>query len=499
MFKDVRNIIKHSSIYSFGNVISKAIGIILIPIYTKVIAVELFGVYSILEIIQQFTVGFLHLGLPNALFRWLSLEKHEKKSDSILFSVFITLVMVSFLQFILTLLVNEKLSNLFFKTEIYGKIIIVISMIISFRLLNNVGLFYLRYKQKSIMFIIISISKFFLQLVVTIYFVAFMKIGILGIFWGQLAGDMLAFFILLFVLYRNFTIYFEYKIIKNMIAFGFPLTFSGISSRILNMGDRFILLLLTNKAIVGMYALGYKFANLLKTIVIKAFQTAFIPSAWKKFEEGNAQRFCSLMLTYYIFISFWISLFISIYAKGIIHLFARDTSYWPAYKIIPIAIFSISIRGMFTVFKMGLQFKKQTKYHALIVVIGALLNVILNFLLIPGLGMVGAALATLLSFIFIAIAGYKISDKYYPVNYQWKRIVLISITTFIIYIISLPLNRLELVWRITFKFVLLGSYPLLLYFFKFYNKDELARIKGAWKKWTNLKKMKRNVKNIKLE
>ena len=282
MFKDIKNLIKHSSIYTFGNFASKILGILLVPLYTKVIAVELYGIYSILEVTQQFLVGILHLGLPNALIRWLSLDEYKNKKESIIFSVFISTLSIGIFIFLIIFGFRNLISNLFFSTSQYANSLIVVGIIIAFRLLNRIGLTHLRFKEKSILFITISISRFFLQLIVTIYLVAYLKVGIIGIFGGQLAGEIISFLFLFPYLTERYSSNFDFQETKKMLSYGYPLAFSGISSRILNIGDRYILGYLTNWGLVGMYSLGYKFANLVDSMFIKSFRTAFIPQAWKK-------------------------------------------------------------------------------------------------------------------------------------------------------------------------------------------------------------------------
>ena len=499
MYKDVKNLIKHSSIYTFGNVISKFLGILLVPLYTTVISVELYGIYSILEITQQFLTGILSIGLPGALIRWLSLEKNQNKRGSLLFSVYVTTLSLSLLTILFIFVFKTGISKLFFKSSNYANCLVILSVIIGLRLVNNVGLSYIKFEEKSILFITISISRFFIQLLVTIYLVAILKVGIIGIFGGQLTGEFISFLFLAKYLISEIDIKFDYTETKKMLMYGFPLIFAGISNKILNIGDRYILGYLTNWAIVGIYSLGYKFANLVDTIFIKSFRTAFQPKAWKKLKQKNAGKFYSKMLTYYVFFIFWVALFISVYAKGIIHLFARDRSYWDASMIAPLAVFAISIRGMFSIVTMGINIKKKTKFFAYITTFSAVLNVLLNFGLIPLYGMIGAALATLISFLFMVMAGYFISYKLYPVKFEWLRIGKIILTIGITYFVSYTVNPLPIIARIVLKLILLLLYPIIIYFFGFYDSSEIVRIQGAWKKWRDPKKWIENIKDIKLQ
>jgi len=498
MFKDLRNVTKHSSVYFLGNFISKIIGIILLPLYTKVILVEAYGIYSIFEVTIQFGQSILHFGIPNAIFRWLNLEEYKNKRGSIIFTSQLFLLGITCIIILLAFIFKNNLSILCFQTIEYELFFPVIAIILGLSLLLKIPLALIRIEEKSLLYISITISRFILQLVFTIYFVAILKIGIIGIFYGQLIGEIVAVIGLLIYMINKVCLRFEYKILKDMISFGFPLTFSDLSNRILNMGDRYILGFLTNVSVVGVYSLGYKLANLIDTLIINSFRTAFIPIAWKKFKEHNAKRFYAKLLIYYTFIVFWISLFIAVYAKGIIHTLALNKSYWDASNIVAIVVLAIAVKGTSSIIKMGLQFTKKTKLIAYIVLSAAALNIILNFLLIPLTGMYGAAFSTLISFLYIAFVTYFVSNKYYPITFEWIRLLKILFTSLLLYFISYLLNPLSFIWRIVLKFVLLCTYPIILYLICFFQKQEISRIKGAWKKWKSIKNIHKNVKSISL-
>lgn len=499
MFKDIRNLIKHSGVYSIGNILSKAIGVVLIPLYTKFLTVGQFGIYAIFEVTIQLSAGILHFGLSEALFKWLSKENINYKKSNILFTSIIFILLISFFIIIPVFFLNEKLSQIVFNNSLYKGSFLVTSFLIGARLINNHMLSYIRFKEKSIFFVAATTSQFLIQLISTIYFIVYLRLGILGILLGRLSGEIILLIVQLPYILKNIDFGFKYKELKEMLKFGIPLAFSGLSGRILHIGDRYILGLLTNMSIVGMYSLGYKFANLLFTLFGSSFNKAYIPLAWKKYKKPNAKRFYSKTLTYYTFLLLWMALFISIFSKGIIHLFASRASYWDAYKIIPIILLAKVVRSQFAVIKMPLLFKNQTGKIAYIITSAAALNVGLNFILIPDFSMMGAAFATLISFLVIPSTAYLLAKRYYAINYAWKRILILFAVAFSFYFTSIIFNIFPLTFRIIVKFMLILFFPLLLYVINFYSDMEKSRIKGAFKKWLNLKKLKNNISNINLK
>lgn len=394
---------------------------------------------------------------------------------------------------------KEQLSIFALNDISYKDCFMVTAILIGIRLLNNLTLSYIRFKEKSIFYVIATTGQFLIQLLATIYFIVYLEFGILGILLGRLCGELISQIIQVPYITKKINFKFEYIQLTKMIKFGFPLAFSGISGRILHIGDRYILGFLSNMSVVGMYSLGYKFANLIFTLFGRAFNKSYIPLAWKQYKKPNAKRFYAKSLTYYTFLLLWMSLFISIFSKGIIHLFATRAEYWGAYKIIPIVLLAKVIRSQFTVIKMPLQFKNKTSIIAYVITAAAALNIGLNFILIPKFSMMGAAFATFISFLGIPLVAYIFANKYYKINYEWNRVAVLFGIALSVYFISLLFNPLHRTVRIICKFLLALAVPYLLYLIRFYTKSELSRIKGAWNKWKNLDKLKENISKINIK
>ena len=251
-----------------------------------------------------------------------------------------------------------------------------------------------------------------------------------------------------------------------MIRFGLPLTLSSLGGMLLTMGDRYILKIYSPLTEVGQYTLGYKFASVVNLVFVQAIQLAWPAIAWKKIKEPNAKRFISKILTYYSFVIIWAVLAISLFAEGIIHKLALNQSYWASSKIVPIIALSYALNGIYFLVGFIFHYKNKTQYLPLIVILSTVLNIGLNFIFIPSWGMEGAAIATLISYFMMSILTYKFAQKFYTINYELRKIVLLLIISI----------------RIILKFVLILSFPLMFLPFNFYEKIELQRIKEYLRK-----------------
>ncbi|MEA1972113.1 MAG: polysaccharide biosynthesis C-terminal domain-containing protein, partial [Candidatus Cloacimonadota bacterium] len=135
-------------------------------------------------------------------------------------------------------------------------------------------------------------------------------------------------------------------------------------------------------------------------------------------------------------------------------------------------------------FSLATHYIKQTKYNGYIVMIAAVINIFLNFILIPIFNIYGAAIASILSMLFMIFSFYKISQRLYFIPFEISKLFkLVTIAT-TLFLLSFSFFDFGIVMRIFLKFCLIVIYPFILYFVGFYEKVELQRIKNFFKKWS---------------
>jgi uncharacterized membrane protein len=107
----------------------------------------------------------------------------------------------------------------------------------------------------------------------------------------------------------------------------------------------------------------------------------------------------------------------------------------------------------------------------------------------------GAAVATSLSQLLYLVLVWKYSQKYFYVPYEWEKIIKIFITGSVLTAAAMCANNFSLLPAILIKLILLVVYPLILYWWNFFEEIELDRLKGLWLKWKNPEKWKENIKS----
>jgi O-antigen/teichoic acid export membrane protein len=154
---------------------------------------------------------------------------------------------------------------------------------------------------------------------------------------------------------------------------------------------------------------------------------------------------------------------------------ANDT-FWSAYQVVPIIVLANIIFNLSPHLNMGLLITKKTKYFAFINGSNSLLVLLLNFVLIRTYGAYGAALATLIAFVYKISLTYYISNKYYKIYFEFLRIFKILAASASIYLGSLVVETNSPINNMFIKIMLIGFYPVLLYCFRFPTNKEKAEL-----------------------
>ena len=159
--------------------------------------------------------------------------------------------------------------------------------------------------------------------------------------------------------------------------------------------------------------------------------------------------------------------------------------FFDAYRVIPLIALSYLFYGCYFNLNIGFVLQKKTKYDSFIIGAGAALNLGLNYLLIPTYGMMGAAVATVISYSLLPVGAYFVSRRYYPIAYEWSRLGKISIAAAIVYCGSFFIVCDSAVIAGIFKLLSLLGFPFLLFAFKFFRPEEIQKIRElsgtAWR------------------
>ncbi len=466
MIKDLRHTFKQTAIYGISNVLIKATGLILLPIYTSELSANDYGILVMLEIIAQLFVGVISFHIPASILRFGSEESTISRQNQIYFTGWMMLLGVVTLFILISLPLSGIFSEVMFDTPDYRLYFILLFCSIGVEILGILPLQLMRLKEQSTKYLLFFLVKLLGMLGFVSYFIIIREMGVLGAVLGIFLGNALMWLATIPFQLRNIVARFDKVAAKSIYRYGAPLVFSTIAGIALTISDRFIIKYYGEFADVGIYSVAYKIGSIANLLVIGSFTLGFLPIAFKKFNDANFDRFFSKMFTYFIGIIVLLTLGVSIFSKELIKVISSDApEFWFAVILVPFIGFTFIFKALQFYMAFVFYLTKKTKYDAMITGIGAGITIAVNFLLIPIWGMYGAIVATGISYIIMGIITYRIAQKKFQVSYEFKRIFGLLFGCALFILIGYYFNSYSILIRLIVKSLLVFGFIFTMYQF----------------------------------
>ena len=473
MIEHLKNLARHSSVYTISTFVQRALGLIMLPIYTNPAYLTSRSEYGDLTLVYTFTafMTIIYLyGMDAAILRYFFLGKYKRQQvySTGFWSVLVNALVLSSLIFFFA----PQLGLLIFGSLKYQRLIQLIAAILFFDSVGNLPYLVLRAEEKSLHFSAFRIGRFLLELVLNIVFVVLLKKGVPGILYANVLASIVNLLFLLPFQKKYLRPFWNADVLKTLLLFGLPMIPNGVAYLTVEVSDKFLMRFLLNKDLLGLYSANYKFGSILLLVVI-AFRNAWQPFFLKIVQEPNAKQIYARVLTYFTLIgtmlvvvaSYFLEYFLKIPLGAGHHI--MNAPYWEGMEIIPIVLSAYLLYGIYVNLTVGIYIKKKTQYMALFTGLAALTNVASNFYLMPHFGIMGAAVATLLSYLIMAITIFIANQKIYFVPYEYGRVggILIYLVVMLTLLYGLSPN-----WIVRLLLVLVS--PLYFYLFRFLRKEE---------------------------
>jgi O-antigen/teichoic acid export membrane protein len=419
----VTRVSRDTVVYGFGNIVLSAISFFLVPIYTRIFSPGNYGVLEIVGTASSLLSTTLLLGMNRAVFRFYhdcdAAGKRELVSTGFWYQFLSPLAFCG-----LGALLARSISVLLFGSARYSPFLVVSLLTIPFNAMMRMPITVMRLNFRKIRYNLLVLGRGLFQTTLTIILVVFLRKGLMGVFVSALVSAVLFSAFGLFLTARHVRFSFSLKHFRLLLSFGVPIVPAALSHWIMGSADRFFLLRMGSLREVGLYSVGFKLAAL-QTFLLMAFQLAWSPIAYSMYRRPEADRVFRKFFLYFLLLSSALGVFLSLFSLEGLKILTRP-AYYDGYRVVGILAFGRVLQGASYMGSMGIFFAKKTKYYALSVVCGASLNLLLNFLLVPPFGMMGAAVATASSYGAEACLGYYWARKLYSLRLPFHKVVILS-------------------------------------------------------------------------
>jgi len=263
--------------------------------------------------------------------------------------------------------------------------------------------------------------------------------GISGVFIGTVAAVALSFPLGLWMIARDLHAKLDRGIAHALFQFGYPFVFGGVAFWIFGSLDRWMLAELSNVENVGLYGIAFKFATIVM-FVNTAFGQAWSPWAMKiRAERTDYLKVYSHVLSLWFLTLTLIGCILSLFSKELL-IMTTPEPYWPAANVLVIAIMGVVFLGTTQVTAVGISIEKRTSIFAVTAWLAAGTNFLLNLILIPDFGALGAAAASTLTYLGLSGTYLYWTQKLHPMPLEWRRLHCVLLTGLLMIPIAWVLN-----------------------------------------------------------
>jgi len=478
MFKAILRLTKQSFIYGVGQVLSKAIVIILLPIHTNKLSTDQYGVFNILLLFIGLMAIVYSFGLNTAFMQFYLLEPDKNKKDKYFSTAFLATLVISLVLSLIIYSFKVPVSKLLFNSENYEELVNLVIGILTFDVFILLAKNILRAEERPTLYALVSLSNVAINCVLNIKFIVYDGMGVRGILLANLLASGITFLLLLPIIIKHLSSSVSMEILKKMLKFGLPFLPSALSIFLIDSVDRKLIEHFLGLEAAGIYGAGYKVSLVIK-LFINAFNVAWVPFFLSLANDENAKNIFAKVLTYFTLICSLIFLVFTMFMNQVVRikLFGYTIvgeEYWGSLQIVPVVILAYVCYGFYVNFQVSVFLKHKTKYFAYINIAGAVTNIVSNIFLIPAFKLMGAAYATVLSYLLMAVWLYIITQRIYPIQYELKKLLKIGLISLIIFI---SYSYIPVSSNLMFKCSLIVAYLAFIYFFKIIDSKEIQTFK----------------------
>lgn len=409
--------------FSYGSWIGLFLGVATTMITTRLLSPEVFGKASMFDLFLQVGLIFIVFGTDQSFTRFFY-EEEEEKRGALLYNVLkLPIIAISIIVSI-TLLLYKPLTLYLFETVNFNFAILLVVGLTA-QLFFRYGQLVVRMQQKGNLYSLIQIFQrvFNLFFIIILFYLIGEKFEVL-IYSSVISLSLLVFF----------TVYIgrEFWSVKNLkvkntkhsqleiIRFGAPFVLAIFITWLFESFDRIALRQWSDFNELGMYSAAMRLVALV-VVLQTTFRTFWTPVSYEQFEKDPTDKKFFQRITTIVSFTMFLVAIASIMGKDIV-VMLLGAQYSAAASLMPFLVFIPVMHTISSTTVVGINFYKKTKWHIPIVLISCVINIVGNWLLVPGYGALGASLSTAFAYVVFFTLRTLISLRFYHVNYPLKRI-----------------------------------------------------------------------------
>jgi O-antigen/teichoic acid export membrane protein len=471
----LRRLATTGAAYTAASVFSKVIAVALLPLYTRYLTPADYGAAEVMFAAVVSASIVVRFGLIEAVLRFY--YKDDEDPDEIVASSFAGLFWFATLGALLALPLATPISEALLDrpaTDLARISIGGLWVLTMFEFMLTL----FRLEERSRAFFLTTILNVLVTIALTVVLVVGAGEGARGLLVGSYASGGAFVLALIFLQRRRLSLLFDRALLRRLLRFGLPTMPAEASLYLLNFVDRIIIVRSVGLAEAGLYSLAVKFAQGVN-VLVRGFQLAWPPLAYSIRDDDEARRAYATVVTLFVAGCAFVVTGMWLFSRWFVRALAAP-EFFDSYEAIGLISTAVTLYAVYMVLVVILGRTGRTEFNFPATIAALAANVALNLLLVPPLGIVGAGLALVASYVVVLALMYVFTQRLFPVPYQWGRLFRVVVTAAILIGAGELLLPTSGAAGFLGRVVLFAAFPLVLYASGFFTPGErlwLARLR----------------------
>ncbi len=474
---EYKSFVQRIGLVGITNILISISSLIFIPIITKNFSVADYGIWAQVNTTIALVPNIANLGLPYTMVRFLSAEHDKNKIKESFYSMLAVVIASSLLISLIFIIFKGPIANSLFGGNM--DVLYIVAIISFFACMNLMLISFFRTFQQIKRYSLFLVLQSYIGVVLSSY-LALTGYNIETVVLGLFVGYFAVFIIMALMIggYLGLAIP-KFKHLKEELEFAIPTIPSNVSSWVVDSSDKYVIGIFLSSAAVGYYSPSYALGSIL-LMFLSPFALLLPAVLPKYFESGNLKQvntFLKYSMKYFLIITIPAAVGLSILSKSILMIITTPEIALNGYMITPFVCLGAIFMGIYGITNNILILEKKTKILGKIWILVGILNLVFNIIAVPIIGIIGAALVTLICyFIAFLITAYN-SKKYLELPFEYKSITKIIISSIIMGLFVAIINPVGIINVLITIIIAVIIYFVILFLIKGIEKEEFTFFK----------------------
>jgi O-antigen/teichoic acid export membrane protein len=476
---ELRTIWRHGRVYASGNLLNRLASFLLIPVLLRTLSPEEWGVYVLLLLVGQ-VVAVVPAAVADTTLRLYFDHPEEKTRGRVISTAALVHLAIAIAVAAVAFSCAGLLANLVFGHRDYGTALFLAIASWSFEALLVMELMYFRLLKRSDRVVYATLTRSLSQLGLCIFFVVALRMGLNGLMLGYTLAAALVSIPALVLVFRETGTTFSTPVARELLGLGLPLVPAWLARSLFHLAPAYALNVLGSMSLVGIFSLASKLVEQLRLTLITPFATIWGVSLLEVAEQPERAREFNRVFLYFTFPLMMAVLGLSLYAPELVRLLAAS-EFGRASAVMPLLAFSYALHPVYYHFQMCIIESKRPRYLVLVNWLALGFAAVAFGLLIPRLGITGAAIGELASGVFrLALAAWlaarcSVQSRLFP----WRGVAtLMGLAAACHLLFSAVVGAEMSVRNLFLKAACLAVFGLLGYLAPVFTREERREIRG---------------------